>query len=159
MNEPLPGPETGAYVATLRALLEGAGALRAVALVDRGEAAPLVVDVSADGVVELVDGERTIALAEDAYSDDAPIPGLPPLREHPPMEIDADEGTVSGPLGALDHMARGIRDAAALFPGRTVLTVGFETSDPGTPMFLAAREGEPMVVALGERQFELEVSG
>jgi hypothetical protein len=159
VTDPLPSPETGSYVATLRAFVEGSGALRAVALVDRGEAPPLVVDVAADGVVELVDGERTIALADDAYADEAPIPGLPPLREHPPMEIDPDEGTVGGPLGALDHMARGVHDAAALFPGRTVLTVGFETSDPDTPMFLAAREGEPMVLALGEQQFELEVGG
>lgn len=147
--------EVCTIAATLRAFVEGTGALRAVLLLDRENgAAPLMIDVSAGGVVETTEGEQSRAL-DGSEAVLAASLELPELRAFGAMDLDVQAGTLSGPLGALDHVGRAVRDTAALFPGRSVLTVGFETSDPETPLFLAARRGEPMVLVLGDAQYEL----
>jgi hypothetical protein len=141
-------------VASLRAFLERSGAFRAAMLLDRGELDPLVLDVAADGSAELAEGDRAVALAPGASVGGVALE-LPDVRSFPAMEVEAEAGQVIGPPGALEHLARAVRDLVAQLPGRSVLTVGFETADPDLPMFIAARAGEPVVLSLGERQFEL----
>jgi hypothetical protein len=142
--------------ATLHALLAGSGALRAVLLVDRSDDGrrPLVVDCAIDGSAEVAEGDEVRELAPADWSDAAPLE-LPPLRRPPRLTVDLSEMTVTSPLGALDVVARAVRDTAALFPGDSVLTVGWETNEPAAPLFLAARHGEPLVVALGDAEYEL----
>jgi hypothetical protein len=44
---------------------------------------------------------------------------------------------------------------AAAFGGRSVATADFATRDPELPITIAAREGEPLVLAAGDRRFVL----
>jgi len=147
--------ELATVAATLRELVERADALRAILVLDRGkDGLPLLVEVNGEGSAEVTEGESSRALAANAIEKAVALP-LPELRGFAPMEVDVAAGRLTGPLGALDHLGRAVRDAAALFPGRSVLTVGFATTDAEVPLFLAAREGEPMVMALGDAQYEL----
>jgi hypothetical protein len=147
--------DLGPVVATLRALIERTGALRAVLLLDRGDAAaPLVVDCGADGSAEVVGPDGASEEPATAAAGAEPV-ALPGLSVVPPLEVDLAESTVTGPLGALDAAARAVRAGAAAFGGRSVVTVGFATSDPDAPLFLAAREGDPLVASLADAEYEL----
>jgi hypothetical protein len=84
----------------------------------------------------------------------APLP-LPDVRPLPPFEVDALRAQITAPLGGVEHHARAVRALADAFPGRSVLSVAFATSDPDTPLTLAARSGDPLVLALGEEAFEM----
>jgi hypothetical protein len=44
---------------------------------------------------------------------------------------------------------------AAAFGGRSVASVDFPTRQPDLPLTIAAREGDPVIVAAGEQRFEL----
>jgi hypothetical protein len=50
-----------------------------------------------------------------------------------------------------------VRDVAALLPGASVVAADYETSDPDSPLGIAGRAGEPLVVLLGEHEFTLDV--
>ena len=130
-------------VALLRDYLHRTGALRAVALVDRapGEG-PAVVDCGRLAPVEVDLGDRRVYLPHAIELDVAP-PELPPLRQLPPFEIDAH--AVDDVLQPADR------------PGDLAQ---FETNDPDAPLTVTARAepGEPLVVALGEEEFELDPS-
>jgi hypothetical protein len=149
-----PGPDLARVVATLRLLVARAGALRAVALLDRGEAAePVVVDCVTGGEVEVVEGED--ARTWDGPDDAEPLALPGHVHPFPPLEVDLAESTVQSPLGVLDHVGRIVRESASLLPGRSVLTVGFATTSPDVPVYLAARGDEPLVLSLGDAEYEL----
>ena len=80
---------------------------------------------------------------------------LPHVHSFPPLEVDAARAEVTGPVGAVAHLAGAVRELAGSLPGRSVLTVEFETTDPQAPLTIAARAGEPVVLVLGEQQFEM----
>jgi hypothetical protein len=142
--------------ATLHALLAATGALRAILLLDRSDDGrrPLVVDCAVDGSAEVAEGDDVREVAPDQWLGAPPLP-LPPLQRPPRLTVDLEEMTVTSPLGALDAAGRAVRDVAATFGGGSVLTVGWETNEPAAPLFLAARPGEPLVVSLGEAEYEL----
>lgn len=94
-------------------------------------------------------------LPHDAASDVA-LPALPPMRRLPAFDVDAAEGRVTGPLGGLQLLAGAVVGIAALLPGESVVAADYETSDPGVPLGLAARAGEPVVVLIGEHEFVLD---
>lgn len=106
-------------------------------------------------VVHDADGGRR-ELPHDAAAD-AALPELPFMRRLPPFEVDAADGRVAGVLGGLEMLGRAVREAAALLPGASVVAADFETNDADVPLGLAGRAGEPLVVLLGEHEFELEV--
>jgi glycyl-tRNA synthetase beta chain len=58
-------------------------------------------------------------------------------------------------LGAVAALARAVLGLAQAFGGRSVATADFATREPELPLTIAAREGEPLVVAAGDRRFEL----
>ncbi|HEY2636972.1 MAG TPA: hypothetical protein VGI54_06255 [Solirubrobacteraceae bacterium] len=148
-------PEAARVVATLHDLLARAGALRAVALLDRGDdALPLVVDCAADGSTEVAEGDDARAWPQECHSGGEPLE-LPPISAVPTLEVDVAGGTVTAPLGGLDAAGRAVRDLAARLGGRSVVTVGFATTEPDAPLFLAARPGEPLVASLAEAEYEL----
>ncbi|HEX4807164.1 MAG TPA: hypothetical protein VFU94_14795 [Conexibacter sp.] len=140
---------------TLRAFVHAAGALEATLLLDQGtEAPPLVVESPAVGPVLLAEGEQVVQLDADRLAAE-PLP-LPEVRELPPFEVDAVRAEITAPLGGVEHHARAVRELAGAFPGRSVLAVRFATTDPETPLTIAARAGEPLVLGLGEdEQFEM----
>ena len=82
---------------------------------------------------------------------------LPELRPPPPtaLTIDPETGELEAPIGAVTNLARGVLGLAAAFGGRSVATADFATRDPDLPITIAAREGEPLVLAAGDRRFVL----
>lgn len=95
-------------------------------------------------------------LPHDAASD-VVLPELPFMRQLPAFEVDGADGRVAGALGGLEMLGRAVRDLAALLPGRSVVAADFETDDPDTPLGIAGRGGEPLVILLGEHEFGLDV--
>jgi len=83
-----------------------------------------------------------------------PLP-LPAVRALPPFEVDALRAQITAPLGGVESLARAVRELAGVFPGRSVVTATFATSDPDVPLSLTARAGDPLVLALGEEAFEM----
>ena len=147
------GASIEAVAATLRDFVDRAGALRAVALLDRGpDAAPVLVDCAADGAVEVEAAGEVRAVSPAA--DVAPLVA-PHVRPLPPMDVDAGSGEVTGTIGGLQHLATAVGELAAALGGRSVATVQFATTDPDTPLAVSARAGEAPVVALGDRTFTL----
>jgi hypothetical protein len=142
-------------VATVRAFAERSGALRVVLLLDRGDDVPaLMLDLGEGGALELTDGEREILVDEDV--DAAPRP-LPDIRATPAtaIAIEPDSGELEAPLGAIAHLGDCVLALARAFGGRSVATADFGTRDPRLPLTIAAREGEPLLLAAGDRRFVL----
>ena len=142
-------------VATVRAFAERSGALRVVLLVDAGAEATML-DCAPDGALELTDAGRTFEIPAAARVDAAPRV-LPELRPAPrtTLSIDAETGELEAPLGAVANLARAVLELARAFGGRSVATADFATRDPELPFTIAAREGEPLVLAAGDRRFVL----
>ncbi|HEU4702982.1 MAG TPA: hypothetical protein VFS37_10915 [Conexibacter sp.] len=143
---------------TLRRFVHACGALEATLLLDQGAALPvLVVECPAVGPVLLAEGEELVQLdAERLVAEPLPLPDVKAL---PPFEVDAVRAEISSPLGGVEHHARAVRAVGELFPGRSVLSVTFATTDVETPLTIAARAGDPLVLALGEdEQFEMPAS-
>ena len=146
--------ELAAACATVRAFAEGAGAARVVLLLDSGDpAAPVLVELDAGGLEVTADGATLpYAIPEDA----APLP-LPPLRPVPASAVsaDADTGELSAPLGSVQLLADSVLALARAAGGRSVATATFPTADPATPLTVAARVGDDIVLDLAGRHFAL----
>jgi hypothetical protein len=140
---------------TLRRFVHASGALEATLLLDQGTELPvLVVECPAVGPVLLSEGEDVVQLDADRLAA-APLP-LPEVKALPPFEVDAVRAEITAPLGGVEHQARAVRAMAEAFPGRSVLTVELATTDVETPLTIAARAGDPLVLALGpDEQFEM----
>jgi len=143
-------------VATVRAFAERSRAERVVLLLDAGGAPATMVDCDADGSVEVTDGSEAGVL-DAATPVLAPARPLPELRPPPPtaLHLDPATGELEAPLGAVANLARGVLALAGAFGGRSVASADFPTRDPETLLTIAAREGEPFVVAAGDRRFVL----
>jgi hypothetical protein len=142
-------------IATVRAFAERSGALRVVLLVDPGDGSTAtMLDCAPDGTLELTEGEETVPVPRDL--DGVPRP-LPELRPPPAtaLAIDPDTGELEAPLGAIANLGRAVLGLAAAFGGRSVATADFATRDPALPITIAAREGEPLLLAAGDRRFVL----
>jgi hypothetical protein len=143
-------------VATIRAFAERSGAERVVLLVDSGDDGEATMLDCTAGDVALTVGGQTWQIPADRPVDAAPRP-LPDLRPPPPtaLTIDPESGELEAPLGAVANLGRAVLGLAAAFGGRSVATAEFATRDPQLPITIAAREGEPLVLAAGDRRFVL----
>ena len=144
-------------VATVRAFAERSGAERVVLLVDPGDGTTAtMLDCTRGGALELTDGDTTWEVPAAARVDAAPR-ALPDLRPPPPtaLAVDPDTGQLEAPLGVIDNLGRAVLGLAVAFGGRSVATADFATRDPRLPITIAAREGEPLVLAAGDRRFVL----
>ncbi len=113
-----------------------------------------MVECPAVGPVLLAEGEEVVQLDADRLVAE-PL-SLPDVKALPPFEVDAVRAEITAPLGGVEHQARAVRAVAELFPGRSVLSVTFATTDVDAPLRIAARPGDPMVLGLGaEEQFEM----
>jgi hypothetical protein len=147
-------------VVLLREFLHRSGALRAVAVVagEPGED-PAVVDVRRLHPTEVEVAGRVVLLPHAIELDAPPPPaGLPSVRQMAPFEVDVEKGEIAAPPGGVAHLAGAVRDLAALLGGRNVAMVQFETSRPDAPLAITARAGsaDPLVLALGEEEFEMD---
>jgi hypothetical protein len=143
-------------VATVRAFAERSGALRVVLLVDVGDGNAATMLDCAGGTLELTapDGAWQVPAGMPV---DARPRELPDLRPPPPtaLAIDTATGELEAPLGAVANLGRAVLGLASAFGGRSVATADFATRDPDLPITIAAREGEPLVLAAGDRRFVL----
>jgi hypothetical protein len=117
---------------------------------------PAVVEVSRLQAIVVHDVAGRRELPHDAAGD-VDLPELPPMRRFPPFEVDAQAGTVAGALGGLELLGRAVRDLAGLLPGRSVVAADYETTDPQTPLGIAGRAGEALVLLIGDDEFALDL--
>jgi hypothetical protein len=141
--------ELSEVAATLRSYVSKSGALQGVAVIEDG-----VVTCDATGAVTIErEGDAEPELVEWRGAQAADL-GME-LKRLPPFDVDPVAGEVSGPLGALEHHALGVLHLArALGAGRVAIGV-LPTLDE-TTLAISAREGEGVVVVVGDEQFEME---
>ena len=141
----------------MRAFQAAVDAERVVVLIDRGEDRPAtMVEGAPNGAVGIVEDAQEIEIGPTTPPGAAPH-ALPELRPVPPtaISIDVESGQLVAPLGTVQSLARGVLALATVFGGRSVASVDFATRDPTLSLTIAAREGEPLVVAAGDSRFEL----
>jgi hypothetical protein len=142
--------ELDCVVVALRDFLHRSGALRAVAAVDDA-----VVDCPRFAPVEVERDGRIVALPHGLELDAKP-PVLPAFDQPPPFEVDPEHGQVSAPLGNLEALGGAVRALAGALSPHAVVVASFATTTPDVLLSVSARDGEPVIVALGEEIFELE---
>jgi hypothetical protein len=144
-----------AAVATVRAFAARSRAERVVLLLD-GDRGTVMLDCDPAGGIELVEGDVAYRIPAEAPAPAAPRP-LPDVRPAPPsaLAIDPDTGDLEAPLGAVANLGRAVLGLARAFGGMSVATADFATRDPDLPITIAARDGEPLVLAAGDRRFRL----
>jgi hypothetical protein len=149
--------ELDVALATVDAFAARSGAERVVVLLDTGLGdAPLMVERAEDGALHVTEGEQ---------SRPAPLPpgaaplALPPLRPLPPTAVsaDPDTGQLEAPIGVVQALADSLLALARALGGRSVATATYRTRDPATPLTVAARDGEPVVLDIAGRHFTLPV--
>jgi hypothetical protein len=144
-------------VATIRAFAERARAQQVVLLIDRGdEREPALLEYAAGGALELTDEGRrwTIPAHTPIEANTRPLPDVRP----PPssaISFDPESGGLEAPLGTVANLANAVLELARAFGGRSVATADFATRDPGLPLTIAARDGEPIVIAAAGQRFVL----
>jgi hypothetical protein len=146
----------GDAIATLRTFAERSGALRAVLLIDLGDDEALLVDCADTGEVEITERDSTTLIPASALVPAPPRP-LPAVRPAPAtaISIDVESGEIAAPIGTIEHLADVTLALARAFGGRSVATAEFATRDPELPITFAARDGEPIVIAAGDEQYQL----
>lgn len=144
-------------IATVRAFAVRSEALRVVLLLDLGdEEAPAMLDAGPSGDVDLTDeGEAYLVPAEMPVP--VPARALPEIRPAPSSALKADPitGELAAPIGAIANLGSAVLGLARAFGGRSVATAEFATEDPDLPMTIVARDGEPLLLAVGDGRFEL----
>lgn len=140
----------GRALATIRAFAERSGAERVAVLLDAGELA-MVVECEPFAQFDVVLGEERIAVAPEGRPAELEITEAPPGTA---IELDLDHGQILAPMGVVAALADGVLALARVLGGRTVASADFPTRDPALPLTVAAREGEGVVLAAGEQQFE-----
>lgn len=144
-----------AVVVLLREFLHRSGALRAVAVVEglTGDETAIV-DCARLSPVEVTIGGRTVHVPH-AIALDADQLTVPEVRQLPPFDVDRESGEIAATLGGVEHLAGGVRELARVLGGRSVALAQFETTTPDLPLSISARSDEPLVVAIGEDEYEM----
>jgi hypothetical protein len=143
--------ERDVAVATVRAFAERSGAERVVLLLDEGPGAPTLIELTAAGLEIVAEGQPA---PEPAAARPARLPEIrrPPASA---IAVDVEQGELEASIGTVVHLAEVVLALARAAGGRSVATVDFATRDPELPLTIAARAGEPIVLAIGDRQFLL----
>ncbi len=141
-------------VASLRDVLHRSGALRWVAAID--SETPAIVDAGRLAPIEVRTEDRVVHLPHAIELEVGPLSASIHLKQLPPFEADPVTGDVTCTLGGLDMLADAVLELAALFGGgNTVVVCQYQTMTPEHPLALTGRCGEPVVVTIGEAEFEL----
>jgi hypothetical protein len=143
-------------MATVHDFAERSGAARVAVLLDRGpeRQAPLV-ECEPGGSITVTQGEEQVVVPGAALA------GVEPLHVHAPkavpataLEVRPETGEVHAPIGLVDALVEAVRELATTLGGRTV-AVGDWATRSGDVLSIAARVGEPAVLAFGEHEFEV----
>lgn len=146
-------------LATLQVFAERSLATRVTVLLDKGDGrSATLLEYEPGEPMALTEAGETFLLPPEVLLGVEPLPMQPP-RGVPPsaIEVDAQDGRVMAPLGAVSALGLAVLDLARVMGGRSVATADFATRD-GEPVTIAARDGEPLILALGDAQFELPLS-
>jgi hypothetical protein len=145
-------PAHDVVLATIRDFTDRSGASRVTVVLDRGEDAPAPLIECEPGEPVTVNEEHVVPPAEFADADPLFVTTPKPV---PPTAIDADPqtGEIAAPIGVLEGLADAVTDLARALGGRTVAVAEFDTRN-GAPLSIAARPGEPVVLAIGDQQFQ-----
>jgi hypothetical protein len=144
-----------AVVETLRDVLHRSGALRVAVVVDMPDGPAALVDVGRLAPVEVRIADRTMHLPHAIELEAESFGGAIELRQLPPFEVEPDTGQVTGTLGGLDMLADAMRELAELLGGRSVAIAVYQTVTPGVDLTVTARHAEPVLITLGEAEWEL----
>jgi hypothetical protein len=144
----------GEAIATVRAFAERSGAERVVLLVDGDGVAAMV--ESTPGGVRITEADHVWELPPDAELEAVARP-LPEVRPAPAtaLWLDPLTGELEAPIGVVANLGGAVLALARAFGGLSVASVDFATRDPDAPITIAARDGEPLVVASGDKRFTL----
>jgi len=144
-------------LATIDDFADRTGAGRVVALLDRGDAAPpVLLERLEDGSLQVTEDADPVVVARDPAA--LPV-ALGDLRSVPASALSADPeaGELAAPIGSVQLLADSVLALARALGGRSVATATFATRDADMPLTVAAREGEPVVLDIGGRQFSMPV--
>jgi hypothetical protein len=148
--------ELDATVVALREFLHRVNAVQVQAVVDLGDdEAPALVSCGRLEPIEVVRGDKVVHLPHGVELAPEPPAELPSIPALPPFEVDDAQGTITGPLGGVEAVARAVESLAEHLGGRSVALAFYATTSPDLPLGIAARNGEATIVTLGEEQFEL----
>jgi hypothetical protein len=142
-------------LATLEDFAARTGADRVVALLDEGDAAPpVLVERLEDGALQLTKDADPVPYAPDPAVAPLELGDLRPVPASA-MSADPETGELAAPIGSVQLLADQVLALARAFGGRSVATATYATRDPRLPLTVAAREGDPIVLDIGGRQFAL----
>ncbi|MCW3004583.1 MAG: hypothetical protein JWQ20_3881 [Conexibacter sp.] len=144
-----------AVVETLRDVLHRSGALRVAVVVDMPDSSAALVDVGRLAPVEVRIGERILHLPHAIELEAESLGGGIELRQLPPFEVDAGTGEVIGTIGGLDMLADAMRALAEVLGGQSVAMAQYQTVTPDVSLTVTARHGEPVLVTLGDAEWEM----
>lgn len=147
-------PAVDTACAALRSFVHLSGALRAQALVPQEAGPPALVSCVRLGPLEVEIGERSVTLPHDIELD-ASAPDLGALRPMPPFEVSADRGEVAGMIGGLELLAEAVMTVALAIGPEAAVVVEMESTTPDLPLVISGRAGEPVLVVLGDDEYEL----
>ena len=146
----------GRAIATVRAFVEVSGAERVAVVLDTGEEEAVLLECVPGEPLELTVGEDAYIIPPDATASLTPLDvEAPPAPPGSAVEVDLDSDQILAPVGVLPGLAEGVMSLARALGGRTIAAVDFATREPERPMTIAARDGEGVLVAVGDTQFEL----
>ncbi|MEA2169072.1 MAG: hypothetical protein QOF76_2372 [Solirubrobacteraceae bacterium] len=143
-------------LATVRDFTDRTGARRVVVILDLGDATdPPVIECEPGEPIAISAGEEDVIVMPADFAGAEPILlEVPKAIPETAIEADAETGQVSAPIGALDAFAEALTAFAGALGGRTLAVADLGTRS-GATLTVAARPGEPVIVAIGEQQFEL----
>lgn len=146
-----------AVVVTLREFLHRSGAIRALALLapEAAQDPPRLVDCARLAPIRVTARGRTVQLPH-ALELDAQAADLYDVRMLPPFEVDPQDGRIAAPLGGVEHLGFAVRSLAAALGEDAVALATFTTTVPEAPLTLTARIGDPIVLSLGDEEYEMD---
>lgn len=139
-------------VVTLRDFLHRSGAVR-VAVVLPG---PALVDVGRFLPVEVTLEDRRMQLGHTQALDASPILLDVEVKQLPRYEVKPLTGEVHATIGGLELHATAVRALAHAFGPTAVAMASFESNTPDLPLSISARGDDPIVIAIGEDDYEME---
>jgi hypothetical protein len=142
--------ELAVVLATVQDFADRSGAERVVVLLDAEP--PLMVERREDGALEVTQGAEPQPVPSPGGHGPLPLPEMRPVPASA-LSADPESGELAAPLGAVQLLVDSVLALARVLGGRSVATATFATRDPETPLTVAARAGEPVVLDIAGRHF------
>lgn len=105
---------------------------------------------------ERTQAERVAVRLDSGTDDEGEVLEWEPAVAPPSTSVglDLEKGEILAPMGVVAGLAEEVLALARALGGRSVASADFPTRDPDLTLTVAAREGEGVVLAAGDLQFE-----